>query len=73
MCYMLVMRAGEAGVGVTEKVELVPKCVGDVLKRNLLSSLAESICVQGTTIYGLRKGMRRGRLAGPGTGPSSFW
>ena len=32
-CYMLVMRAGEAGDGVTEKVELVPKCVEDVLKR----------------------------------------
>ena len=32
-CYMLVMRAGEAGVGVIEKVELVPKCVEDVLKR----------------------------------------
>ena len=32
-CYMLVMRAGEAGDGVTEKVELVPKCVKDVLKR----------------------------------------
>ena len=30
---MLVMRAGEAGDGVTEKVELVPKCVEDVLKR----------------------------------------
>ena len=32
-CYMLVMRAGEAGDGVAEKVELVPKCVEDVLKR----------------------------------------
>ena len=32
-CYMLVMRAGKAGVGVTEKVELVPKCVEDELKR----------------------------------------
>ena len=32
-CYMLVMRAGKAGDGVTEKVELVPKCVEDVLKR----------------------------------------
>ena len=32
-CYMLVMRAGEAGDGVTVKVELVPKCVEDVLKR----------------------------------------
>ena len=30
---MLVMRAGEAGNGVTKKVELVPKCVEDVLKR----------------------------------------
>ena len=30
---MLVMRAGEVGDGVTEKVELVPKCVEDVLKR----------------------------------------
>ena len=32
-CYMLVMRAGKAGNGVTEKVELVPKCIEDVLKR----------------------------------------
>ena len=32
-CYMLVMRAGEAGDGVTKKVELVPKCVEDVLMR----------------------------------------
>ena len=32
-CYMLVMQAGEAGDGVTEKVELVPKCVEDMLKR----------------------------------------
>ena len=32
-CYMLVMRAGEARDGVAEKVELVPKCVEDVLKR----------------------------------------
>ena len=32
-CYMLVMRAGEARDGITEKVELVPKCVEDVLKR----------------------------------------
>ena len=32
-CYMLVMRAGEAGDGVIKKVELVPKCVEDVLKR----------------------------------------
>ena len=32
-CYMLVMRAGEERDGVTEKVELVPKCVEDVLKR----------------------------------------
>ena len=32
-CYMLVMRAGEAGDGLTEKVELVSKCVDDVLKR----------------------------------------
>ena len=32
-CYMLVMRAGEAGDGIAEKVELVPKCVEDVLKR----------------------------------------
>ena len=32
-CYMLVMRAGEAGDGVTEKVELVPKCIANVLKR----------------------------------------
>ena len=30
---MLVMRAGEAGDGVTEKVEFIPKCVEDVLKR----------------------------------------
>ena len=30
---MLVMRAGEARDGVTEKVKLVPKCVKDVLKR----------------------------------------
>ena len=30
---MLVMPAGEAGDGVTEKVELVPKCVKDVLKK----------------------------------------
>ena len=30
---MLVMRAGEAGDGVAEKVELVPKCVEDVLNR----------------------------------------
>ena len=30
---MLVMRAGKAGDGVIEKVELVPKCVEDVLKR----------------------------------------
>ena len=34
-CYMLVMRAGEARDGVTEKVELVPKYVEDVLKRYL--------------------------------------
>ena len=32
-CYMLVMQAGEAEDGVTEKVEHVPKCVKDVLKR----------------------------------------
>ena len=32
-CYMLVMRAGKAGDGVIEKVELVPKYVEDVLKR----------------------------------------
>ena len=32
-CYMLVMRVGEARDGVTEKVELVPKCVEDMLKR----------------------------------------
>ena len=32
-CYMLVMRVGEAVDGVTEKIELVPKCVEDVLKR----------------------------------------
>ena len=32
-CYMLVMRAREARDGVTEKVELVLKCVKDVLKR----------------------------------------
>ena len=32
-CYMLVMRAGEAEDGTTEKVELVPKCIQDVLKR----------------------------------------
>ena len=32
-CYILVMRAGEAGVGVIEKVELVPKCVADVRMR----------------------------------------
>ena len=32
-CYMLVMRAGEAGDEVAAKVELVPKCVEDVLKR----------------------------------------
>ena len=32
-CYMLVMRAEEAGDGVAEKVELVPKCVEDVLMR----------------------------------------
>ena len=32
-CYILVMRAGEARDGVAEKVELVPKCVKDVLKR----------------------------------------
>ena len=32
-CYMSVMRAGEAGDGIVEKVELVPKCVKDVLKR----------------------------------------
>ena len=31
--YMLVMRAREAGNGVVEKVELVPKCVEDILKR----------------------------------------
>ena len=30
---MLVMRAGEAENGVAKKVELVPKCVEDVLKR----------------------------------------
>ena len=34
-CYILVMRAGEAGDGIAEKVELVPKCVEDVLKRYL--------------------------------------
>ena len=32
-CYILVMRAGKAGDGVTEKIELVPKCVEDVLER----------------------------------------
>ena len=32
-CYMLVMRVGEPGDGVIEKVKLVPKCVEDVLKR----------------------------------------
>ena len=32
-CYMLVMRAGEVVDGITKKVELVPKCVKDVLKR----------------------------------------
>ena len=32
-CYMLVMRAGKVGDGVTEKVELIPKYVEDVLKR----------------------------------------
>ena len=32
-CYMLVMRAGEARNGVTEKVEFIPKCIEDVLKR----------------------------------------
>ena len=32
-CYMLVMQVGEGEDGVTEKVELVPKCVEDVLKR----------------------------------------
>ena len=32
-CYMLVMRARKAGDGVAEKVELVPKCVKDILKR----------------------------------------
>ena len=32
-CYMLVLQAGEVGDGVAEKVELVPKCVEDVLKR----------------------------------------
>ena len=32
-CYMLVMRAGKTWDGVIEKVELVPKCVEDVLKR----------------------------------------
>ena len=31
--YMLVMRAGEAGDGIVEKVELVPKCVEDKLKK----------------------------------------
>ena len=31
-CYMLVMRVGKAGDGVNEKVEVVPKCVKDVLK-----------------------------------------
>ena len=31
-CYMLVMRAREARDGVTKRVELVPKCVKDVLK-----------------------------------------
>ena len=31
---MLVMRAGEAGDGVIEKVKLVPKCIEDVLKRH---------------------------------------
>ena len=30
---MLVMRAGEVGDGVAEKIELVPKCVEDVLER----------------------------------------
>ena len=30
---MLVMRVGEVGDGVIEKVELIPKCVEDVLKR----------------------------------------
>ena len=33
-CYMLVMRAREARDGDAEKVELVPKCVEDVLKRD---------------------------------------
>ena len=32
-CYMLVMRAGEARDGIIEKVELVPKCIKDVLKK----------------------------------------
>ena len=32
-CYMLVMRVGKIGDGVTEKVELVPKYVKDMLKR----------------------------------------
>ena len=32
-CYMLLMRAREAGDGVTKKVKLVLKCVEDVLKR----------------------------------------
>ena len=32
-CYMLVMQVGEVGDGITEKVEFVPKCVEDVLKR----------------------------------------
>ena len=31
-CYMLVMRAGKAKDGVTEKVEFIPKCIEDVLK-----------------------------------------
>ena len=30
---MLVMRAGEAGDGITEKVEPITKCIDDVLKR----------------------------------------
>ena len=32
-CYILVMRAREVGDGVIEKVERVPKCVKDVLKK----------------------------------------
>ena len=43
------MRAGEVGDGITEKVELVPKCVEDVLKR-YHDVMPEDLCLGGKWI-----------------------